>query len=306
MITYARARPGMRRSAAGWAEQARAAGYLAGWRAVRWMPEWQARLVFDRLADRLYRQDGRGVRQLRRNLDRVTGGADEALVRAGVRSYLRYWREAFRLPGWSAGRLVARTRVTGEHRLREPLAAGAGLVVALPHMANWDWAGAWACATGAPLMTVAERLRPERLYDEFVAYRAGLGMTILPLTGETAPLPRLTEHVRAGGLVCLLADRDLTRSGVDVDLCGHRARVPGGPALVAQRTGAPLVPVTLAYEGEDLHLTLHDPVPVTSGRAAVVTATQHLADVLGRGIAASPQDWHMMQRVFVHDRTGAR
>jgi KDO2-lipid IV(A) lauroyltransferase len=293
--------PVPRRTTAALVEQVQTAGYLTGWRAVRWMPERQARAVFDQLADGVYRRNGRGVRQLRRNLDRVTGGAGEPLVRAGVRSYLRYWREAFRLPDWPAERLVAGTRVTGERHLREPLAAGTGLVVVLPHMANWDWAGAWACATGAPLMTVAERLRPERLYDEFLAYRSRLGMTILPLTGQADPLPRLVDHLRAGGLVCLLGDRDLTRQGIEVDLCGHRARAPAGPALLARRTGAPLVPVTLAYQGEDLHLTLHDPVPVGPGRTGLEEATRQVSGVLGRGIAAAPQDWHMMQRVFLED-----
>jgi KDO2-lipid IV(A) lauroyltransferase len=293
---------GMRRTAEALAEQAQAAAYLAGWRAVRWMPEGQARAVFDRLADRVYRRNGSGVRQLRRNLDLVTGGAGEDLVRAGVRSYLRYWREAFRLPTWSAARLVARTRATGERHFRDPLAAGTGVVVVLPHMANWDWAGAWACATGAPVTTVAERLHPERLYDEFVAYRASLGMTILPLTGGASPLPRLAEHLRAGGLVCLLGDRDLGRQGIEVDLCGHGALMPAGPALLARMTGAPLVPLTMAYDGEDLHIALHDPVPVGRGRPGLEEATRQVADVFGCGIAAAPQDWHMMQRVFVEDR----
>lgn len=284
------------------AEHAQAAGYLAGWRAARWLPEWQARATFDQLAEHVYRRNGRGVRQLRRNLDLVTGGAGEALVRAGVRSYLRYWREVFRLPAWPAARLVAGTHATGEQHFRDPLAAGSGVVVVLPHMANWDWAGAWASVTGAPVTTVAERLRPERLYDEFVAYRSGLGMTILPLSGDANPVTRLAERLRSGGLVCLLGDRDLTGHGIEVDLCGHRARMPGGPALLARMTGAPLVPLTLAYAGEDLTLTLHDPVPVGTGRAGLEEATQGVADVLGRGIAAAPQDWHMMQPVFVEVR----
>jgi KDO2-lipid IV(A) lauroyltransferase len=102
--------------------------------------------------------------------------------------------------------------------------------------------------------------------------------------------------------VCLLGDRDLTRHGIEVELCGHGARVPSGPALLARMTGAPLVPLTMAYEGECLHLTLHDPVPVGTGRSGLEEATQEVAAVLGRGIAAAPQDWHMMQRVFVEDR----
>ena len=105
-------------------------------------------------------------------------------------------------------------------------------------MANWDWAGAWACATGMPLATVAERLQPERLYDEFVAYRRTLGMEILPLTGGDAALPRLEEWVRGGGLVCLLADRDLSRTGVEVDAvrgAGPDAARPGAAGAPDRR-----------------------------------------------------------------------
>jgi KDO2-lipid IV(A) lauroyltransferase len=168
-------------------------------------------------------------------------------------------------------------------------------------MANWDWAGAWACATGMPLATVAERLRPERLYDEFVAYRATLGMRILPLTGGDPAVPQLEEWLRGGGLVCLLADRDLSRTSVEVELCGQPARMPRGPALLARRTGAPLVPVTLHYAGPDLTLTFHPPVPAADGDEGLVRMMQGVADAFTSAFRAHPRDWHMMQRVFVDD-----
>ena len=179
-------------------------------------------------------------------------------------------------------------------------------MVALPHMANWDWAGTWGCATGMPLATVAERLQPERLYDEFVAYRNTLGMEILPLTGGDAVMPRLEEWARGGGLVCLLADRDLSRTGVEVDLCGAPARMPRGPAVLARRTGAPLVPATLHYDGPDLVVTVHPPVPPVEGDAGLVEMMQGVADAFTGGLRAHPQDWHMMQRVFVDDLAPGR
>jgi KDO2-lipid IV(A) lauroyltransferase len=189
----------------------------------------------------------------------------------------------------------------GEHHLRDAHAQGRGVVAALPHMANWDWAGAWACATGIPIATVAERLKPERLYDEFVAYRRSLGMEILPLTGGDPTLPLLEEHLRAGRLVPLLADRDLTRFGVEVDLCGRPARMPRGPALLARTAGVALLPVTLAYRGDDLEITFHEPVPHQEGDDGLVAMMQVVADRFTEGIGADPQDWHMMQRVFVED-----
>ena len=296
---------GLRRVGSATAEQAVASGFVGGWRLVRSLPEDRALRLFERLADRLHAQDGRSVRQLRENLRRVRPDLSptdlEALVERGVRSYLRYWCESFRLPAWPVDDLVARTRTVHEERLRTPYAGGRGVVVALPHQGNWDWAGAWACGTGMPLMTVAERLRPERLYDRFVAFRAGLGMRILPLDGDRPPLPRLAEYLRQGGFVCLLADRDLSRTAVDVRLCGHPARMPAGPALLARETGAALVPATLRYVGRDLEIHFHPEVEVGPGPEGVRAATQQVADAFTHGITAAPEDWHMMQRVFADD-----
>lgn len=292
------------------AAQATTLGYLAGWRAVRLLPERAAHAVFRRVADEVYRRSGSGVQRLRENLRRIRPdlGADDLdeVTHAAVRSYLRYWCETFRLPAWPIDDMVARTRTVGEHHLRDAHALGRGAVVPLPHMANWDWAGAWACATGMPLATVAERLRPERLYDEFVAYRTTLGMQILPLTGGDAALPRLEQWVRDGGLVCLLADRDLSRTGVEVQLCGNPARLPRGPALLARRTGAALVPVTLHYTDADLTLTFHAPIPHAEGAAGLVSMTQGVADAFSIALGEHPQDWHMMQKVFAEDLHASR
>jgi phosphatidylinositol dimannoside acyltransferase len=297
--------PALRRAAGAAAEHAAAAGYVAGWRLVRLLPEPAARRLFTTIADRIARGDGKGVRRLRANLARVRPDLNDdrldALTGEAVRSYLRYWCESFRLPSRDVDDLLRHTRTVDEHFVRDAYAQGRGVVVPLPHTANWDWAGAWACATGMPLVTVAERLRPERLYDEFVAYRRSLGMEILPLTGPDSALPRLEAWVRSGGLVCLLADRDLSRTSVPVTLCGRPARMPRGPALLARRTGAPLVPVTLHYAGEDMVVRFHAPVPHADGDAGVAAMMQQVADVFSAAFAEHPQDWHMMQRVFADD-----
>ncbi|HET6562814.1 MAG TPA: phosphatidylinositol mannoside acyltransferase [Marmoricola sp.] len=305
MTASGRLRRGLDRAGSASADHAVATGFVAAWRLVRLLPEERARRLFDRLATRMYAGDGRGVRTLRENLRRVRPDLDdpalERLTEAGVRSYLRYWCESFRLPSWPMADLVARTRTVHEERLRAPYDAGRGVVVALPHQANWDWAGAWACATGMPLTTVAERLRPERLYDQFVAFRAGLGMTILPLTGGEPPLPALAERLRAGGFVCLLADRDLSRSAVEVTLCGHRARMPTGPALLARLTGAALVPATLSYADRELEIHFHPEVRVGEAAEGVREAMQQVADAFTAGLRKHPEDWHMMQSVFSED-----
>lgn len=305
------------------------AAYAAGWALVRNLPESLARRLFVLLADLAWWRHGKGVRRLEANLRRVlaasssAGGAGTAgragaapaaqvrsLSRAAMRSYLRYWLEVFRLPVTSRDRIVNGMRMINEPILRAAVAAGRGTVTALPHMGNWDHAGAWAVLTGLPLTTVAERLQPESLFDRFVAFRTSIGMEVVPLTGGAAPpYDVLAERLRAGGLICLLADRDLTAAGVTVDFFGEPARMPAGPAALALDTGAALLPVTLAYDpdGWQVHIHPEVPVPPSGSRAEkIAVMTQAVADVFAAGIAAAPQDWHMLQRLWVADLDPAR
>ncbi|MGN6242691.1 MAG: phosphatidylinositol mannoside acyltransferase [Motilibacteraceae bacterium] len=288
--------------------------WTAAWRLVRLLPERLAYALFRLGADVAWRRRGRGVVQLERNLARAEPGAGperlRELSRAGMRSYLQYWCDAFRLPDWSYDRSVRTVAVVDEWRVREPLAAGRGVVCVLPHMGNWDHVGAWATRTGMPLTTVAERLKPEEVYERFVGYREGLGMRILPLTGgDVDVLGALVEHAAGGGLVCLLGDRDLHRTGVPVQLLGEPTRFPPGPALVALRTGAALLPVTTHNEGRRLVVRLHPYVgpPATGTLAQKVRAmTQQVADVFGAAIAEHPEAWHMLQPVWPADLDDAR
>jgi lauroyl/myristoyl acyltransferase len=290
-------------------EQGVDAAYAAGWALVRGLPESVARRQFGAIADAVWLRHGRGVRRLEANLRRVLGpSADDALVRRvthrAVRSYLRYWCEVFRMPRMRTADLVARMECEDEWRLREAVAAGRGMILALPHMGNWDHAGAWLAGTGVPFTTVAERLEPASLFDRFVAFRESLGMEVIPLTGgERPPYSLLAERLRAGGTLCLLADRDLTTAGVEVGFFGSVAKMPAGPAALAHDTGAALLPVTLFYPdhrnwGARIHPQV--PVPPTGSRSEKLeTMTQALADAFAEGIAAHPEDWHMLQRVWV-------
>ncbi|GGZ02004.1 lipid A biosynthesis lauroyl acyltransferase [Streptomyces nitrosporeus] len=257
----------------------------------------------------MWKRRGTAVLRLESNLARVVPDADAArlaeLSKAGMRSYMRYWMESFRLPTWDPRRIRESIDVQDAHRLTGGLDAGKGVILALPHLGNWDLAGAWV-TTGlkVPFTTVAERLKPESLYDRFVAYRQGLGMEVLPHNGGTA-LGTLARRLRSGGLVCLVADRDLSASGVEVDFFGDTARMPAGPALLAQQTGALLLPVTLWYDGTPvMGARVHPPVPVpeTGTRAEKTSSmTQALADAFATGIAEHPEDWHMLQRLWLAD-----
>jgi lauroyl/myristoyl acyltransferase len=285
------------------------AGYAWGWAAIRRMPEPLAASIFRSIADRTYERDGRQVQQLRRNLARVVPDLDEAalddLVRDGLRRYLRYWLEAFRLPSMSTAEVDRRFRlVEGADRLSVGVASGRGVICALPHMGNWDLAGAWASHTHPPMTTVVERLKPESLFDRFVDYRRSLGMEVLALTGGESPFRILLERLKAGHLVCLVADRDLTSSGLPVQFFGETARMPGGPAALAIASGALLFPASLWVQGDSTVGCIHPQVvpPSTGDRPSrIALTTQAVATVFERAVAAHPADWHMLQPLWEAD-----
>lgn len=281
-------------------------GYAAGWRLVRLAPSELATRAFRAGADLAARRDGPGARQLRRNLARVVPDATsaelDALVRNGLRSYARYWQEIFMLPAADHAALVGRVdgAVEGVEHLNDALAKGRGVVVALPHSGNWDMAGLWFVGRHGAFSTVVERLAPEALYQRFVDYRASLGFDIVPLTGAGSPTPRLLRRLRAGGVVCLLADRDLTGAGLAVDFFGGAARMPVGPARLAAATGATLLVIGCWFTQDGWGIRFHPPVPVPD-RSAVQQATQTVANYFAADIAAHPQDWHMLQPLWIDD-----
>ncbi|MTE18211.1 phosphatidylinositol mannoside acyltransferase [Streptomyces sp. TRM43335] len=285
--------------------------YGLGWGAVKRLPEPAAAALGRAVADTAWRRRGQGVLRLEANYARVVpdAGPEELaeLSRAGMRSYLRYWMESFRLPVWSGRRIRESVEVEALHRLTDPLDSGRGVVLALPHMANWDLAGAYLTSgLGIPFTTVAERLKPETLYDRFVAYREGLGMEVLPHTGGAA-FGTLARRLRAGGLVALVADRDLSSSGVEVTFFGETARMPAGPAMLALQTGAALLPAHLWFDDTPVMkgrvLPAVEPPEEGTRREKAAAMTQAMADGFAAGIAEHPQDWHMLQRLWSADLT---
>ncbi|KPI07081.1 lipid A biosynthesis acyltransferase [Actinobacteria bacterium OK006] len=283
--------------------------YALGWSTVKKLPEPVAVRLGRTIADIAWKRRGKGVQRLESNYARVLPDATPErlaeLSRAGMRSYLRYWMESFRLPAWNKERVRTGFDCKDVHHLTDGLASDKGVILALPHMGNWDLAGAWVTTKlETPFTTVAERLKPESLYDRFVAYREGLGMEVLPHSGGTA-FGTLARRLRDGGLICLVAERDLSASGVEVEFFGETTRMPAGPALLAQQTGAVLLPVTLWYDDSPvMQGRVHPPVevPETGTRAEKTSVmTQALADAFATGIAEHPEDWHMLQRLWLKD-----
>ncbi len=295
--------------------------YQLGWKVICRLPPSWARWACTEVADLAWRRQGPKVQVLEANLRRVLahkqsspdvdGKELRTLSRAALRSYARYWLEVFRLPVIPVDRVVSgmHFRGPGEATMFAHLKAGRGVVIALPHMGNFEQAGAWVIAEGAgTFTTVQERLKPESVYESFVRFRQTLGFEVLPLTGGGSPFGTLAQRLRAGGLVCLVSDRDLKESGVEVELFGEKARIAATAAL-AVHTGAALMPTATWFEGDDWGACIYDeiPVPESGTRAEKVAAmSQQLANVFTEAIAEHPEDWHMLQRVFTADLDPAR
>jgi phosphatidylinositol dimannoside acyltransferase len=288
------------------------AAFSLGWAVVRKLPENWARALFFAGADIAWRRQGHGVQVLEGNLTRVTPGASgkelRALSRQTLRSYARYYMEVFRLQDIPLERINEEMVVGGQNVpvALEHMRNGRGVIFALPHMGNFEQAGVWIMAQGAgTFTTVAERLKPESVYEKYLRFRTALGFEVLPLTGSTRPFGILAQRLRAGRLVCLVTDRDLSENGVEVEFFGEKAKIDGGPAALALHTGAALMPVSCWFEGETGWGTqVHDeiPVPATGDRREKAAAmTQALATAFEGAIREHPADWHMLQRVFTAD-----
>ena len=288
-------------------------GYALGWTVLSRLPESFCLSVFQFFGEMAWRRQGRSVQVLEGNLWRVLGpgatGADvRAVSRESMRSYARYWLEVFRLPVMPVERLIEGMQDDSAGNVRvalDYLAAGRGVIFALPHAGNWDQAAAWIIALGAgSITTVAERLKPESLYERFLRYREGLGMVVLPASGGDRPFGILARSLRAGNCICLPCDRDITGHGIEVDFFGEKAYMAPGPAALAERTGAALMPVMLWFteDGWGVRVGAEIPVPSQPDRKErIVAMTQQVARFFEEQIGQHPQDWHMLQRVFTAD-----
>lgn len=285
------------------------AGFTVGWSAVRYMPEKAAYALFDQFADAAWRKRGKGVLRLEFNLNRVMGGdltqaEKREMSREGMRSYMRYYCDTFRLPTWSDEYLNSHFEIRGIEKLQNALAKG-GAIVSLPHSGNWDAAGAYAALQFGGVSTVAERLKPEEIYEKFLHYRNIRNIEILPHTGGDKPvLATLTDRVRQGRLVALLGDRDLSAKGVEVEFFGHTSKMPTGPAAMAIDSDTPLHPGMLWFEPNLGVAQISDPLPMpTEGDRTerILQLTQSLATFWEAGIREHATDWHMLQKIWLDE-----
>jgi len=210
---------------------------------------------------------------------------ERRLVQAVVESYARYWAEAFRLPDLSPAQLDAEFVADGLERVDEALERGRGAVLALPHLGGWEWAGAWMASKGYPLTVVVEPVQPPSLFDWFV-------------------------DLRRNEVVCLVCDRDIGGGGVGVTFFEERTTLPGGPATLALRSGAALLPAAIYFTGRTGHHGVVRPPLVTERRGSlredVARVTQDLADELELLIRRAPEQWHLLQPNWPSDRDEGR
>ena len=257
----------------------------------------------------IYRQNGKGVQRLRNNYlvvkPNLSSDDLEKLTKDGVISYWRYWCDTFRLNKWSKSQIIETVSVTNEHLLVDSVNQKLGCLVALPHAGNWDHAGAYFCQIGIPLTTVAEKLEPEKIFLKFLDYRQKIGMEILSHKEKT--IPTLTERLKQGKLVALVADRDLSKSGVEVNFFGKTAKMPAGPALLWLETNCKFITAFVSYTETGVHVQFDEIAPekLANARAhaqkeeAIKIITQAMAENFERRISQSPVDWHMLQRIWI-------
>ena len=280
--------------------------YLFAWKVIGVLPEKSAYKLANLVSDQIFIKNGKGVKRLRSNYKRVMLNISEReleeLTKNGMRSYLRYWFDTFRLNKWSKSRIIETTFVVRENLLRDPIETKEGCIIALPHAGNWDHAAAYFCSTGIPITAVVEKLKPEAIFKKFLAYRQSIGIEAISHREKTIPI--LLERLNQGKLVALVADRDMSRNGIEVNFLGGIAKMPAGPAVLAIKSGSPLVTAYIRYLDKGIEITFDETIqlPISgSEEEQIRIVTQSMADNFAKRIQDSPVDWHMLQRIWVDE-----
>ncbi|MCA1832659.1 MAG: phosphatidylinositol mannoside acyltransferase [Actinomycetota bacterium] len=287
--------------------QAAALGYQAAWLIARKLPERTATRLAEWTALKLWKRNEATRNRVARNLAPVVGEGPhlEQVTREAFKSYGRYWLETFRLQDMSSPELDKRFFTVGLENIEKAYAAGKGAVIATMHLGNWDVAGRWV-AERWPLVAVVEVLRPKKLFDKFVEHRRKLGMTIVPLVKGGDATAECVRYLNEGRLIALVADRDMSGSGIEVQMFGRRTKIPPGPAVMSLRTGAPLIPAVI-YDRPDGTWIAHVTERIDGDEnhddpEAVRALTRKLAQSFEGLARREPSQWHaMFQRYWIDE-----
>ena len=219
-------------------------------------------------------------------------------VRRTFAAYGRYWAEALWIRPRRRDFVDARTTEEGLHWIEAARDAGTGVIVALPHLGNWEYAAVVGSRLGLEVVAVAENLRNQRIRDWFLRMRSSLDIGVVLATGSGEVIRALEGVIARNGVVALLSDRDLKRRGVTVRFFDEETTLPAGPASLALRTGAPILPVATYFTPTGHHVVVRPPVPIPaegdrSQRIRVIT--QQIAEEFERFIRVAPEQWHLLQ-----------
>ncbi|MEW6152468.1 MAG: phosphatidylinositol mannoside acyltransferase [Actinomycetota bacterium] len=284
--------------------------YRAGAGVAAALPEAAARPVARGLARAAVPLLGRRGAMVARHAARVAGRSltpaeEKAAVRASVESYARYWMESLRLRRIDHARIDAQFSIEGLEHIEGAREAGTGAVLAIPHVGGWDVGGAWFVAHGFPLAVVVEPVEPPELFEWFAGLRRSFGLKVIALgTGAGTEVLRC---LRANEVVGLLCDRDIGGGGVEVEFFGERTTLPGGPATLALRAGAPVLPTAIYFDGPRHRAVVRPPIDFArTGRFRddVARLTQAIATELEALIRPAPDQWHLFQPNWPSDREG--
>jgi KDO2-lipid IV(A) lauroyltransferase len=266
--------------------------YLIGWRIVRFLPENLAYKLFFAIGTYVYKKNGKSVQRLRSNMARVSGlqgSALDQLTSDAMRSYMRYWCDTFRMPDWSAERIDGTVELINGHLLTDPLDNGKGVVVALPHSGNWDHAAAYFLGRGYKAVTVAEKLKPEKVFQAFLKYRQEIGLEVLSTDMRT--ITTLVQRAKEGFIIALVADRDLSSHGTEVNFFDGVAKMPAGPMAIAKKAEVDLVGAFITYTRTGIKIAFEK----------LDYSVQAEADFFAKHLKEHPVDWHMLQRIWIND-----
>lgn len=238
------------------------------------------------------------ARHLQRVDPTLTGKALDRAVQGAFDSYARYWVDSFRVPDLTAEQIAAPFTRDGDEQIAAGLERGNGVIIALPHLGGWEWAGRWVSDMGWQITVVVEPLQPPELFDWFMGFRRSLGMNVVPLGPDAGSI--VFRALKDNHVVCLLCDRDLQGGGVEVEFFGERTTVPAGPAFLSLRTGAPLLPTAVYFtDAPDGHHAILRPAMTPPGtgrfRNDVAALTQALTHELEWLIRQAPEQWHLFQ-----------
>ena len=229
-------------------------------------------------------------------------------LRKTFESYAHYWLNTFRLIDMTEEELERTFSHDGWELIETAIKEDPGVILVLPHLGAWDWGGLWISKIkGVPVTAVVEPLEPPELFEWFKRSRNALGMEVIPVGPDAGS--QVIKAISDKRVIVLVSDRDIGGSSVEVEFFGEKTLLPAGPATLALRTGATLLPVAIYNKGDGCHGVVRPAISLERKgkfRSDVKRITQIIAEEMEFFIRKAPEQWHLMQPNWPSDRTGTK